>query len=274
MRTIVRGLLAPVLLSVAAAATAGPVFLTGHDPDFHTQPGLGAGDKLLEVAMSFVTGGTFNDGSAATKFLWVESAIAAPGGHVKGYNSLDDIGATAGVDYDVVDAAGFMSVNLANYNAIGIASTFGGTLTQAELQALFDRKTDIKNFINGGGGLFASAQCYPCGANLAGDASLLYAFLPITVTSIGAAAPFHVTAYGASLGLTDADMNDPTHNSFGATGGLNIVDTDSAGNATTLAGVVRVDDGGFTPVPEPGSLALAGLALAACEAARRAARRG
>lgn len=276
MQTPTFGRISAACLSVLAMslphlAQAGPVFLTGHDPDFHTQPGLGNAGALLAKGLSFVTGGTYNDHSAATKFLWVESFIAAPGGHVKGYNALDDIGALAVVDYDIVDATGFASVNLSSYKAIAIASSFGGTLTRAELDALIARKADIASFINAGGGLFASSECFPCGANLLGGASApdLFGYLPINVSSIGAAAPFTVTAYGASLGLTNADMNDPTHNSFGQTGGLNVVDTDSNGNATTLAGVVNVDPGGFRPTPEPGSLLLAGAALAGLAALRR-----
>lgn len=259
---------AALTLCAPVTAQAGQVFLTGHDPDFHAQPSLGVGGRLLDVALGFVTGNTHRDGSSAQKFLWVESNIAAPSGHVKGYNSLDDIGVTL-LDYDRVDAAGFATVNLANYNAIAIASSFGGTLTRAELDALIARSADIAAFINAGGGLFASAECDNCGADLLGSNPNLYGYLPISVTSIGASLPFTVTAYGASLGLTNVDMNDPTHNSFGLTGGLNVVDTDSAGNATTLAGNVTLGCGGFCAVPEPGSPALAGLALAALALAGR-----
>lgn len=246
-----------------AGALAGRVFLTGHDPDFHSQPGAGSpgAGNLFRAGLSFVTSGTYDDG-AATKFLWVESFVPVPGGHLRGEDGLNAIGLTLGTNYDWVDALGFASVNLSNYTAVGIASSFGGMLTRAELDALIARKTDIKNFINAGGGLFASAECDNCGADLLGMNPNLFGYLPVTVTSIGANPPFTVTAYGAAThGLTNADMNDPTHNSFGLVGGLNIVDTDAAGKATTLSGIVTVDDGGFTAVPLPGTLVLLGIGL-------------
>jgi len=261
-------------LLAAGPANAGAVFLTGHDPDFHSQPSAGFGDNLLAAALNYVTGGTYNAGPAS-KFLWVEAKPAdlggIPGGHLYGVNGLLSIGLFQGINFDTVNAAGFLSANLSNYTAIAVASTFGGMLTSAELAALTGRSTDIATFVNGGGGLFASAECYPCGANLAGSAANLFGFVPVTVTSIGANAPFTVTAFGASLGLTNADMNDPTHNSFGLVGGLNVVDTDSAGNATTLAGNVRIGGGGFIPtaVPEPATLALFAAGLAGVAGMRR-----
>jgi hypothetical protein len=152
-----------------------------------------------------------------------------------------------------------------------VASSFGGTLTRAELDGLIARKSEIQDFVNAGGGIFASSECYPCGGNLLAGATApdLFGYLPVDVTSIGAAGPFTATAFGLSLGLTNADLNDPTHNSFGLVGGLNVVDIDNNGNATTLAGNVFIGDGGFTPAPAPGAAVILALAVVGMAGVRR-----
>jgi len=246
------------ILAFTTVASAGPIFLTGHDPDFHSQDNAGAAN-LFRTGLNFVDG----DITDTNKFLWVESRIATPGGHRIGESGLGILGLTLGTNYDRANAAELAGVNFSDYTAIAIASSFGGLFTRAELDALIGLSSDIESFINGGGGLFASSECFPCGANLLGGVTSpdLFGYLPVNVTSIGAGSPFTATAFGTGLGLVNSDLNSPTHNSFGLVGGLNIVDTDRFGNATTLAGNVTVGGGGFEPVPEPSMMLLLGSGL-------------
>lgn len=226
---------------------------------------------LLSVGLNYAMDGLLNDN--VHKFLWVESAIAPDGGHRVGQNALSTLLLTLGQDYDVARAADLATVNFSNYTAIAVASTFGGMLTSAEINALIARSLDIRTFINNGGGLFADAECdggTNCDAsNVAAPHGAMYGYLPISASSVSTTAPYTVTAFGASLGLTNLNVNDATHNSFANSAGLNIVDNDAAGKPTTLAGVVTVNDGGFSAVPEPGTLSLMGIGLAAAFRRRR-----
>lgn len=274
MKRLISVAAACAALAAAGAANAGNVYLTGHDPDFHAAVGQVDGQIQLRTALNYVTGGTYNDGS--TKFLWVESNLAATPGHTVGFGGLATIG-VGSANVDRVDALGFAGVNLSNYSAIVVASTFGGMLTSAEINAMIARNTDIASFINAGHGLAAFAECFQTSA-CDGSNTIVpttpFGYLPITVTSVDTVAPYHVTAFGESLGLTDDIVSDCcTHNSFSAIGGLNIVDLDQRGVATTLAGNVTVGGGGLTGAPEPSSWAMLILGFGGVGAMIRARRR-
>lgn len=91
----------------------------------------------------------------ATKFLFVESSIPVPSGHV---NGIIASGYTRGVDFHHTDASG---LNAAldpigtTYGALVVAWDFGGILTQAELDILNTRAADIAHFVNTNGRIYA-----------------------------------------------------------------------------------------------------------------------
>jgi hypothetical protein len=281
LKRMVAVLAAAVALMASAGAQAGPVFLTGHDPDYHAQ-GQPSGIHELQAALKFVTNDTYAGG--VDKFLYVTSYITPFGDHRNGILALtgnpatnSGLGLVQGVNFDTADASQLPGVNFADYSAIVVASDYGGILTSNEIDALIARKDDIKNFINGGGGLAAFSECGPAFSNCEGDlvsgATNLFGFLPITASAVNTTAPYILTPFGLSLGLLPSDVDDCcTHNSFANAAGLNVVDFDQAGIPTTLAGNVHVGGGGFTGVPEPATWALmiAGFGLAGAALRRRA----
>ena len=239
-----------------AYAVVGSFFLTGHDPDFHASLGSNAAgaQNLINSAVTFTTDPNFNEfkDNGINKFLFVESNIAAPGGHTVGKNGIVAAGFVEGVDFEHHDATTLNAeLNLlgTKYNMLFVASDFGGILTSAELDILNARSGDIINFLNSGGGLVAlsesnlQAQLTPNGGH--------FGFLPFIVSSQVLSQPEvgnTVTPFGTSLGITDADVNgNASHSIFIGTFGLSIVDVDPSQNILTIAGRGMIDDGGIKP---------------------------
>ena len=278
-RLLAKTLLALFTLALALLAnpaSAASVFLTGHDPDFHaaTPNGLAIDSQgavnINNAAIGFIMDPIFNLSVAggATKFLFVESSISPPGGHRVGKNGIIQSGYIEGTDFVHADAT---TLNTAlnqlgtTYGGIVIASDFGGLLSQAELDILNTRSADIIDFLNiDNGGLYAMAESNK-GSGLTPSGGH-FGFLPFVVSSTGlnqSEAGTTVTAFGASLGLTNADVSDNfSHNIFDDTFGLNVVDRDSAGHILSLAGRGVIDPGtGVNPVPLPAAVWLFGSGL-------------
>jgi hypothetical protein len=270
------------LISLAIALSANPasaasIFLTGHDPDFHasTPNGLAVDSQgavnINNAAIDFIMNPTFNLSVAggATTFLFVESSTSpTPGGHRIGKNGIIQSGYAEGVDFVHADAS-TLDAELdklgTTYGGLVIASDFGGLLAQAELNILNTRSADIIDFLNtDNGGLYAMAEGNSGSGLTPGGGH--FGFLPFVVSTTGlnqSEVGTTVTAFGASLGLTDADVSDNfSHNIFNDSFGLNIVDLDSAGNILSLAGRGVVDPGtGVSPVPVPAAVWLFGSGL-------------
>lgn len=275
------GVICSIVFAALLAATptwAGSIFLTGHDPDFHALLGLfnalGA-RNINRAAINFIMDPAFNPFAAGPgdKFLFVESKTSPPAGHVNGVGGIVASGYTLGVDFDHHDSTTLNAAlnQLGNtYSAMVIASDFGGVLRQAELDILNARSLDIINFLNDGGGLYAMAESNR-GAGLTPGGGH-FDFLPFVVSSVPAdqvESGFTLTQFGASLGLTNADVNGNfSHNVFELAPGLNVVDIDPFGRVISMAGRTQI------PVPEPTLLMLFGAGLLGFPArSRRGSRR-
>ncbi len=252
----------------AAPGRAGSIFVTAHDPDFHADVGANApgAEHINQVAIGYIMDAAFNPyvSGGINKFLFVESSITPPPGHVDGLGGLVNSGYVSGVNFErhtALDLNSELNLLGTKYSGIVVASDFGGILTQAELNILNARSADILTFLNSGGGLYAMSES-DLGAGLTPDGGQ-YGFLPFLVSSAAlneGEVGNTLTPFGLGLGLLNTDINgNASHAYFTATGGMNVVDVDPNAHILSLATRSAVTSGGV--VPEPKTLALLGLGL-------------
>jgi hypothetical protein len=253
-----------IFLAAASVGLAdsvdGSVFVSGHDPDFHSQAGPNApgAQDIIEDALAFARNGN-------NKPVLLIETDPAPneslGDHLDSEQGLIasgyTVGTTAGNHFVRVSAAQFATENLSQFSAIFVPSDHGGSLTGNDLEALDNRATDILSYIDNGGGLVAFAEDGFHTAATDGSHPALFGFLPFLVSST-AAEQFEsgnsLTAAGLALGLTDSDINGNfSHNVFTATGGMTVVDMSPTGAVLSLDFRGQLTRRGV--VPEPASLA-------------------
>ncbi len=251
--------LAVLALQPAFVFGIGSVYVTGHDADWHAQEGgsgaLGA-QHINQAAMNYVWANGANSYYSAHgihKFLYVgddgyqglDSQPGSPGVTLSGYS--------LGTDFDVATSANIATLlpGLGTvYSGLWVASS-SSELSQGLLDTLIANKLFIAHFVNTGGGIYAGAEGqYGISANP-------YGYIP----GINSAVAFGqgegtitVTAFGSGLGLTNSDVNaNFSHNIFLKPDGLNIVDTDGAGDIISLAGRGTFGDTTITGTPAPGA---------------------
>jgi hypothetical protein len=219
------------------AATPGGIFLTGHDPDFHSVGGNTTGAQhIIQRAVSFVTSAI-----ASPRLLLVTDVHSPGAGYIDPRLGMNAAGFSG---YDVADDGtgggaikDLHTVNFSNYDVVVVASDYGGWLRQAELDILNARSSAVISFINGGGGLVAFAESG--GASGTQTSHNRFGFLPFVVSSTPLSqseTANTLTPFGTSLGLVNSDINGNfSHNVFTKTGPLQIVDLDPTNEILSAA---------------------------------------
>jgi len=140
-----------------------------------------------------------------------------------------------GIAYVKLSPAAFDTVNLFNYDVLYVGWTSGASFIG--MQSLYNRKNDIGNFVQAGGGLVALSNV--------GGTPFAWQWIPVTVTSVGIDANLvHIIepAHPVMDSLTDdllSNWDNSYHNTFTAYDpslqSLAIA-TDGGNEALTLAG--------------------------------------
>ncbi len=275
-RQFVGPLVLAMALGCAGEAAAGSIYLTGHDVDFHS--GQNNYDTLI---LNYLRGaGTASEIAAADYDIFV---LRGAGGSVD-----TSFGAFGTVTTSFVSAfagatgAADLTTALTGKEVVVIAShtSCGGcSISNADADVLESLSSVFTTFFNAGGDIYANSGAMD---------TTYYQFLPPSAVasgmSISGSTGFSATAAGLALGIQNNMINGfPTHNRFSAydsdftvfevrsvAGGDDEVISIGLRDARIIDddGIVT-DDGTDGDVPEPVTLSLLAMGLAAAYAGRR-----
>lgn len=244
---------------VGGAASAGNIFLTGHDADLHMFFGSASAQAALTSELAFV-----RNGSLLPVLVFDSNASG------NGFELATDL-TTLGVAHTMVDpfttAITDSMFDPLVYSAFAVASNIncgGCDLRASDVALIAAHGSAIAAFFNAGGGILGLA---------AATDPLGYAYVPEAAVNGGGNPPssgFVETAAGTAAGLL-AENGDPTHNFFptpgtgGLSGAYQVAETNGGnvesiflrnGAITCEGASCVITGGGDGGIPEPATWAL------------------
>lgn len=207
-----------------AAVQQGPVLIDGGDRDDHGSAPGGVninGWKFIEQGMNFVMSNAFNSAPANSVL-----AIGVTGSQAMA--AINSVATTLGYSVNfVTGAANIGAVNLNSYRVLyfpSSSSNTNGGINQTDLNAINARTTDVRDFINAGGGIFTAGT----EDGLTNPYGWLQIPNPFTIAAFGGGGisdPLRKTpaAIAAGLTISDAELSAgvPYHNVFTGPAGFN-----------------------------------------------------
>jgi hypothetical protein len=257
MKTLLKSALAIAAAALCTAASAGDIYLTGHDVDFHdNQNGY---DKVI---LDYLRGST----AAASYRVGIVTGSVGFGSIGNGFGTRTERDIQSFAD------AGAFATFLSGIDVLIVASeeSCGGcTFSTADVAKLNSFQSQVTSFFNAGGDIFGQTG---------GTDAAYYGFLPpsavATGASISGSSGFTATAAGLAIGIQSNNINGfATHNRFTAFDPAFTVMEVRGSEVISLAlkdgtigggGVITVPS-----IPEPETYALMAFGLAAVGFAAR-----
>ncbi len=256
-------------MGVGHTAVAGPIILSGMDPEDHGTPGA---DMIRDI-MDFVVSNADINGPAGTG---TQVLMLGGGAGPIGFSGVDASAIATGLGYTLTHVSGAAAItaqDFTGFDAIYMPTgneDISGGLTDAEVLAINGRGADIVTFVNDGGGLAAFAQNNPGG----------YGWFPLgglatTDLGVGGLNGITVTAIGSTILSPSATAVEPFHTTFdGPAGffGLDVLATQTATGAALIIGggaQTVITPNPTNGVPEPVTATLGVMSLGALGAATR-----